>query len=258
MSQSSVLETNGLGATERKDFWWVGPLLTALGLGIFGVYTTYRVFENEYHEFGSYLSPFYSPNLKRMFGWNLPFPYTFAILWVPAGFRATCYYYRKAYYRSFFADPPGCAVGEPKGRNYKGETSFPFILQNIHRYFFYLAGIVLAFLWYDAYEGFFFQNAATGKMEFGVGVGTIVLLFNCITLTGFSFGCNSLRHLIGGKLDCFSCTASARMRYKLWGGVTILNLKHQEWAWVSLFAVGFADLYVRMCSLGIWHDIRFF
>jgi len=26
------------------------------------------------------------------------------------------------------------------------------------------------------------------------------------------------------------------------------------WAWVSLFWVGFSDLYVRLCSMGIWHD----
>ena len=28
-------------------------------------------------------------------------------------FRLTCYYYRKAYYRSFWLSPPACAVAEP-------------------------------------------------------------------------------------------------------------------------------------------------
>jgi hypothetical protein len=28
------------------------------------------------------------------------------------------------------------------------------------------------------------------------------------------------------------------------------------WAWCSLFSVGFSDLYVRMCAMGIWSDVR--
>ncbi|MBI4027167.1 MAG: succinate dehydrogenase [Verrucomicrobia bacterium] len=254
----SVTDPDRLGKTDRVDAWWVEPLLTVLGLTAFIVYSTWAAFQGDHYRFGPYLSPFYSPNIKEWFGWNLDFSFAFSILWVPAGFRATCYYYRKAYYRSYFMDPPGCAVGEPHGRSYLGETEFPFILQNLHRCFFYLAAIVLAFLWYDAYEAFFFKDAATGPATFGMGVGTIVLLVNVVTLTGFSFGCNSLRHLIGGKLDCFTCGATARIRHKLWGGVSLLNLRHTEWAWVSLFAVGFADLYVRLCSMGIWHDIRIF
>ncbi len=83
-----------------------------------------------------------------------------------------------------------------------------------------------------------------------------VLFFNVITLTAFTFGCNSCRHLIGGQLNCFSCSCTTRTRYKLWRGVSVLNLKHMEWAWVSLFAVGFADLYIRLCAMGIWHDVR--
>ncbi len=255
---SSVLEQNGLGVTQRRDTWWLAPLLTFLGLTGFGIYSAWAALQGNHYESGPYLSPFYSPNVKEIFGWNPPFSFAFLFLWIPLGFRATCYYYRKAYYRSIFIDPPACAVGEPKSRTYKGEASFPFILQNIHRYFFYLATIVLAFLWYDVLKAFFFKNLVTGQTEFGVGVGTLVLLVNVVALSGFSFGCNSLRHLIGGKLDCFSCSASTRIRYKLWGGVSVLNLKHMEWAWISLFTVGFADLYVRLCSMKIWFDHRLF
>ena len=255
---ASLSNQDALGKTERRDAWWLGPLLTVLGLTTFVVYSTWAAIQGNHYEYGPYLSPFYSPNIKEIFGWKLPFSFAFSILWIPAGFRGTCYYYRKAYYRSYFMDPPACAVGEPHGRKYTGEATFPFILQNLHRYFFYLAGIVLAFLWYDAFRAFFFENAVTKKTEFGMGVGTVVLLVNVITLSGFSFGCNSLRHLIGGRLDCFSCSATTRARYKLWSGVSILNLKHMEWAWISLTVVGFADLYVRLCSMGIWHDLRFF
>ena len=59
------------------------------------------------------------------------------VLVVPLGFRLTCYYYRKAYYRSLLLSPPACAVREPR-RRYTGETRFPLIMQNVHRWFFYL------------------------------------------------------------------------------------------------------------------------
>jgi hypothetical protein len=28
------------------------------------------------------------------------------------------------------------------------------------------------------------------------------------------------------------------------------------WAWLSLFWVGFTDVYVRLCAMGIWHDFH--
>lgn len=257
----SILEHKGFATTERRDAWWIKPLLVVAGLGGFGVYSTWAAWQGADYRYttngADYLSPFYSPDLHRWLGLHLPFSFAFLILWIPLGFRATCYYYRKSYYRSFFLDPAACAVGEHKGRHYHGERAFPFILQNLHRYFFYIATVVLLFLWYDAVRAFFFRDVA-GTLHFGVGVGSIVLLLNVIALSGFSFGCNSLRHLIGGKMDCFTCSAVARTRYKLWGGVSILNLKHAEWAWISLFSVGIADLYVRLCSMGILHDVRIF
>ena len=125
------------------------------------------------------------------------------MLWAPLGLRATCYYYRKAYYRSYFLSPPACAVGGRKG--YSGESRFPLILQNAHRYFLYFAIVVLAFLWYDAGRAFFF-DADGGGLEFGIGLGSLLLLLNVVCLTAFTFGCNSLRHLVGGRLDCFTCS----------------------------------------------------
>ena len=102
------------------------------------------------YEVDGYLSPLFSPLIAPDWlpSWISP---GLLILWIPLGFRATCYYYRKAYYRFYFADPPGCAVGEPTvHRRYQLEAAFPFILQNLHRYFLYLAFIPLFFLWVDA------------------------------------------------------------------------------------------------------------
>src|SRR5215470_8422797 len=156
------------GETERRDPWWLEILPVIAVLGGFGLYATLRAFEGANYRWGPYLSPFYSPLIDPGHRW-LPRLLSPALLILPGplGFRTTCYYYRKAYYRAFFLDPPACAVSESGKRGYKGETAFPFVLQNVHRYFLYLAVLFLAFLWHDAYLGFRFENG------FGVGLGSL-------------------------------------------------------------------------------------
>ena len=251
------------GQTMRKDLWWVTPLLTFLGLGTFVVYSTWSAFQGDHYSFGNYLSPFYSPEIfgnspHAMFGpkpnwipaW-LPFSPALLILWAPGGFRFTCYYYRGAYYKSMWADPPACAVGEPR-HAYRGENSFPLILQNIHRYFMYLALIFLVFLAHDVYKALWFADA-DGKITFGIGVGTIILAANVFFLAGYTLGCHSLRHLVGGKCDELSKNKTQKKAYDC---VSCLNRNHMRFAWLSLFVVGFSDVYVRLCSMGIWTDLR--
>jgi hypothetical protein len=244
------------GSTLRKDAWWVEPLLVILVLGSFGVYATWAALQNAHYYAAPYLSPFYSPCLSTtcqevtfpLVGkfWNIS-P-AFLILWIPGGFRVTCYYYRKAYYRSFFGSPPACAVRDvPK--SYKGETRFPFILQNIHRYFFWLSSLVVAFLWLDAIHAFFFPDG------FGMGLGTLVLITNAALLSLYTFSCHSCRHIAGGGLDTLS---RAPVRHWLWRGISRLNERHMRYAWLSMFGVGLTDVYVRLVSMGVLRDVRFF
>lgn len=242
--------------TLRTDAWWVQPLLVVVGLGGFAIYSTWAALQNAHYYSAPYLSPFYSPCISAncehttipLIGswWNLS-P-AFLILWIPGGFRATCYYYRKAYYRSFFLSPPACAVKDAT-KSYAGETRFPFLFQNLHRYFFYLSLLILAFLWWDAILAFRFPTG------FGMGLGTVVLCVNAALLSLFSFSCNSCRHVCGGHLNSFHRSPS---KYKLWGLVSRLNERHMEYAWVSLIWVGLTDLYVRLLSMGVIHDVRFF
>ena len=245
----SAARLQRFGGTLRRDVWWLDILLTGVGLGLFGIYATLRAFEGRFYEWGPYLSPFYSPLIDPQHRW-WPLSPAVLILGGPLGFRLTCYYYRKAYYRAYFLDPPACAVAERPERSYRGETKFPFILQNVHRYFLYLAFLFLVFLWRDAIRGFIFDGA------FGIGVGSLVLLVNVILLTVYALSCHSLRHLIGGKLDCFSCAVAGGPRHAGWRGVTALNEHHMFYAWISLFSVGLTDLYVRLVSSGILRDIR--
>ena len=248
MATTPAVEQRGFGATLRKDAWWLQPAATAAGLGAFGIYSFWAALQGNDYEWGPYLSPFYSP-LILVDWWQ--FSPAFLILWMPLGFRATCYYYRKAYYRSFFLDPAACSVGEFGEHRYCGENKFPFIFQNMHRYFFYLALLVLGFLWDDAIQGFFFEDG------FHVGVGSLVLTVNCVLLSLYTLGCHSLRHLIGGKMDTFHGGACA-VRHSCWKGVTHFNERHMLWAWYSLFWVGFTDFYVRMLASGRFTDVRLF
>src|SRR5215472_2445641 len=244
------------GQTERRDGWVAEILPVIVLLGGFGVYATIRAFEGIYYTWGPYLSPFYSPLIDPRHEWVPRFiSPALLILVAPLGFRATCYYYRKAYYRAFCLDPPACAVSESSKRNYRGETAFPFILQNAHRYFLYLAVLFLVFLWHDAYQGFFFRGRL-GAPEFGVGVGSLVLLANVTLLPLYTFSCHSLRHLAGGKLDCFSCSAFGPPRHNAWSALSVLNQRHMLFAWLSLFSVGFADFYVRSVASGLFKDLR--
>ena len=246
-----------LGATQRTDAWWAGPAATALGLGAFVVYATFRAFYNASYQLGigtetlsehAYLlSPFYSPllHIPGLPEWLSPAVF---ILWAPGGFRVTCYYYRKAYYRSFFLDPPACAVSEGR-TGYRGETRL-FLFQNLHRYFMYLALVFLIILAIDV------VHSARWPDGLGISVGTLVLTANVVLLGMYTFSCHSLRHLVGGSVDCFSCVAMGQARYRLWSGVSVLNAHHMLWAWTSLFMVAFADFYVWMVASGRWTDFR--
>jgi hypothetical protein len=257
MAQVDVpLVGSRFGQTSRADSWWVQPLFTFLGLGGFIVYATWGAFHGQYFRFGPYISPFYSPELfgdpqTSWFGaqpaW-IPLWVTGAmlILWAPGGFRLTCYYYRGAYYKAFWADPPSCTVGEPR-KKYLGERSFPLIIQNVHRYFLYLALIFLVLLTRDAWKAFHFEG------HWGLGIGSLVLTINAVLLGCYTLGCHSLRHIIGGFRDRL---AGSTVRKEAYDCVSCLNRRHMLFAWCSLFWVAFSDLYVRLCAMGVWTDWR--
>jgi hypothetical protein len=248
------------GETTRRDLWWIQPLVVFLVLASFVVYATWAAFQGDYYHFGPYLSPFYSPALfgtaeHSWFGkpawWPTWISPALLILWAPAGFRLTCYYYRGAYYKAFMADPPACAVGEPR-QSYWGERRLPLILQNSHRYFFYLAVLFLVFLASDVWKALWFEGT-DGAYHFGIGVGTLVLALNVVLLSGYALGCHSCRHLVGGRIDQLT---KSPVQHQAYNCVSCLNRWHMTWAWCSLVWVAFSDVYVRLCAMHIWTDLR--
>ena len=197
---------------------------------------------------GSFVTPGFTISPNIIFGFTIS-PALF-ILVFPLGFRMTCYYYRKAYYRSFWQSPPACAVAEPH-KTYTGETRAPLILQNGHRWFFFAGLAFNIFLTIDAFLAFRNPSGQWGHMS----VGTLVLLANATLLWLYSASCHTCRHTIGGRLKNFS---RHPVRYKLWSWVSILNHKHPTYAWISLFGVALSDIYVRAVASGSITNLYFF
>jgi hypothetical protein len=247
--------------TLRTDRWWLPPAATTLGLAVFVIYSTFRVFQQD-HFFGDerYLTPFYSPCVSvgcetapgsAHFGTFLPdhplIPYAALSMPFLLLFRITCYYYRRAYYRSIWLAPAACAVPEPH-RSYSGETRFPLILQNLHRYFFYVVFLVTLINSYDAVLAF--RHPEDG---FVLGVGNLILVANVVLLWCYTLSCHSCRHVMGGRLKHFS---QHPVRYRIWTRVSALNTRHMDFAWITLGTLVLTDLYVALVASGTLTDLR--
>jgi hypothetical protein len=225
--------------------WWLQPLLVVAGLGVFTVYALWSALQGQGYA-APYLSPFYSPQIPVRPVGLAPF----LILWIPLGFRATCYYYRKAYYRSFFFDPPACVRPEPRSGRFNGERVLPWVLNNFHRYFLYITIVVVVFLWFDVIRAFDFNG------HLGVGLGTLIMLVNVVALSAYTFSCHSFRHLVGGGTACFSCAAGGNVQHRLWTLVSTINSRHPRFAWVSIGTLFAADIYIRLMLWGVIADPR--
>jgi hypothetical protein len=246
--------------TLRTDRWWIAPLVTAVGLSAWVAYATVRVFlqNNYWVDAYHYLTPFYSPCVSNgcvaeasHFGRFLPdsplIPYAALSLPFLLLFRLTCYYYRKAYYRAFWMSPPACAV--PDGhKTYTGETRFPLIFQNLHRYAFYAAGIISLINTYDA------VLAMHSPSGFGFGLGNVILWGNVIMLWAYTLSCHSCRHIVAGRLKHFSAHP---VRYRAWTLVSKLNTRHMQLAWITLGTLALTDFYIMALAAGWFSDLRF-
>ena len=234
------------GETQRRDAWWLMPLVTFIVFSSFIVYATWAAFQGAHYTFGPYLSPFYSPVLfgRGEQAWFaerpawIPAWITLALLILPfpGGFRFTCYYYRGAYYKAFWADPPSCAVGEPR-KSYSGERSFPLDPPERSSLLLYVALIFIVHPVVRRLAGAVVRRTRDGATHFGIGVGTLVLAVNVVLLgvlhasaatrcaTSSAAAWTSSREPPGaqGAYDCVELRSTAR---------------HMLFAWCSLFSVG--------------------
>jgi hypothetical protein len=247
--------------TLRTDRWWLAPVLTVAGLSAWLIYGLVHILlQNWYFAEGAgyhYLTPFYSPCVNNgcvpaaaEFGRFVPdwplIPYALLSLPFLLLFRLTCYYYRRAYYRSFWLSPPACAVPDGHER-YSGETRFPLIFQNAHRYAFYAAVIISVINTWDLIRSFW------GTDGFGLGLGNLILLVNVVLLWAYTVSCHSCRHIMGGRLKHFS---QHPVRYRAWTFISRLNTRHMLLAWVTLGTLALTDLYIWLVSANVISDWR--
>lgn len=248
--------------TLRQDRWWLTPAFTVIALTAWLAYGVWRTLgQKDFYwvEEHHYLTPFFSPCTSEAcvegaahFGRFVPdlpiLPYaTFSLPFLLL-FRLTCYYYRRTYYRSYWLSPPACAVAEPH-KKYTGETRFPLIFQNAHRYMFYVAFLISVVNTYDAIL------AHTGEnYSFGLGLGNLILWANVILLWGYTLSCHSCRHVTGGRLKSFS---KHPVQYRWWTFVSKLNTRHSKFAWITLGSLVVTDAYIAMVAAGWFSDPRF-
>jgi len=246
--------------TLRRDLWWIEPTLLFILFTVFVVYSFFAGIANASYYADPYLSPFYSPCITAncahltlgvpIIGTWWSFAPAIWIVGFPLAFRLTCYYYRKAYYRSFFWSPAACTVPDARA-TYGGETKFPFILQNIHRYTWYVAVVFVFILSYDAILAFRFPTP-TGH-AFGIGFGTVLMVVNVLLIALYTFSCHACRYLVGGRHDRLH---GRPLSLRLFQIISTLNGRHGNYAILSLISVGLTDLYIRLLSMGILTDPR--
>ena len=255
---------NGLGRTDRIDNWWAQPFWMGLALTAALIYTAWRLilFPESIHyklEGSTVVSPIFSPNILEwsLFGlneWEHPSWVNAAILvlWIPFGFRGTCYYMRRVYYRTFFQSPTGCWVDEPdinKKIGYGGEKRL-FIFNNLHRYFLYAAMIIIVIKWWDVTHTLHFDTG------WGFSCGTFIMATEAFLLTMYVTSCHALRHLAGGSLDRWVSGISA-LRGRLFKRISVFNRSHGFWFWTSLGFVFLGDLWTIAVAEEYISDMAF-
>lgn len=187
--------------------------------------------------FQGYIDPFYSP--------------TILIIPIIALFRLTCYAFREDTNRHVFSHPNACAASirlDAKAREYTGENSTIFKIENLHRYFMYGALVILPFFYYDLYVSLTYTGALLLRL------GSVIMAIDIAALTLYLFSCHSVRSLIGGRSDCFNCMRMGRQRNWLYNVQSKLNQNHEAYAWISLVTIVFMDLFIRALIAGIHLD----
>ena len=253
------------GATMRRDAWWVQPAIVFLMLSAFIVYATWAAFQGEHYAYGPYLSPFYSPELfgsspHAWFGpkpgwWPawLPFSPALLILPFPGLFRAHLLLLPRRLLQ-------GVLGRSARLHRRRAAEALPG------------RGVVPA----DPAEHPPLLPLRRAGLPGGAGCTT------CGRRSGSPIrppagprsASASARWCSRPTSCCSAGTRWAATRCATWSAATstgspgrpvrrlaydcssCLNRAHMRWAWCSLFSVAFADLYVRLCSMGIWTDWR--
>ena len=118
------------------------------------------------------------------------------------------------------------------------------MIQNMHRYALYFALIFIVFLAIGRGASRSFRR----RQASASASASLVITINVVLLGGYTFGCHSFRHLVGGRMRQLSTRQPSRK--KAYDCVSCLNRRHMQFAWMSLVWVALTDVYIRLCSHG--------
>ena len=127
-----------------------------------------------------------------------------------------------------------------------GEQLFPLILQNVHRYFLYLALLFLFLLASTSWKAIWFADPATGTTHFGIGVGTLVLAANVVLLAATR---SAATRSATSSAAARSSSREHPAQTKLYDCVELPQPPAHAWAWISLFWVGSP---ISTCASARW------
>jgi hypothetical protein len=125
-------------------------------------------------------------------------------------------------------------------------------MQNVHRYFLLSRAGLPRDPGHDVWKALWFTDPATGATQFGIGVGTLVLAVNVC--------CSAATRSAATR--CGTSSAGARpalASHRQHDGYNCVEVPQPR---AHALGVGepvlgrLSDLYVRLCSMGVWTDWR--
>jgi hypothetical protein len=259
----------GFARTTRVDYWWLAPASTAIGLIIFFGYLTFRAFNATYVWFESVHqphggAPFFTPVSGYPGSVPLDHAWFGNVSLVVAAVSSAVTGILRAGARHCFPShllllPRRVLQGGVHEATELRGGRVTFRLSRRTRAAPVSESAPLHALWRSLPHrlpvvggpGAFFKQG-----HFGIGVGTVVMVMNAALLTGYTFGCHSWRHLIGGQLDCFTCEQRSVASIRHVEGSTWLNERHMAFAWFCLVWVAFTDFYIYLVSSGTIRDLN--
>ena len=209
------LPESRLGSTLRRDAWWTELLPVIIVLGGFGLYATLRAFEGAFYSLGTLSFAFlFSADrsaaslvaaFSRAAGARRPARVSRHLLLLPQSLLPR-----------IFSRSAGLRRGRASQAQISRRDQHFLSSSRMSTATFYTWPLFFwAFCGTTPIKGFFFDG------QFGIGVGSLILLFNVILLSFYTLSCHSLRHLAGGKMDCFSCATFGSQRAAAWKGFSL-------------------------------------
>ena len=247
----------------RLDAWWVQPAIVFVILSAFIVYATWAAFQGDHYTYGPYLSPFYSPEVfgdspHSWFGpkpawWPrwMPFSPALLILPFPGMLPRHLLLLPRRLLQGVLGRPASLRRRRAAHELPRRALSCRSIIQNVHRYFLYFALVFLVILAIDVWKA---SGSPTRDRRDALRHRRRARSsspLNVVLLGGYTL---RLPLAAPPRRRRISTALSRRpVRKKAYDCVELPQPPaHEVGVDQPRLASRFADLYIRLCSMGIW------